>query len=263
MKGLSTLGAVAVSLLTTSVSATPFTFNHLSARNDSSSTCITPRAIPDYKGTDFKNFGMVLFRAVDMIDVFGPLDPLQIMSLSTQTMNLHFIAETLDPIKTQPASMNQFNSSFFPTIPVTHTFDDAADNLDLDVLLVPGGPGVRAPNMEPVEDFIKKMYPKVKLLLTVCTGASLAAKAGVLDDHLATTNKKAWASMIASGPNVQWVSPARYTIDGNIWTSSGVCRILRSLPLLLTPVPCPPPPLAVHILYVVGYKVLYVVSMVG
>lgn len=210
---LSVLGAVRASVIFASNGAFA---SPLAASNDS---CISPRPIPDYTGADLKNFGVVLFRALDMIDVFGPLDPLQIMSLSAQQMKLHLIAETLDPITTEPASMNPFNSSFWPTIPVTNTFED---DLDLDVLIVPGGPGVRAPDLQPVEDYIKKMYPKVKLLITVCTGSGLAAKAGVLDDHLATTNKNAWDLITGWRPEVHWVAPARYVIDGNIWSSSGV-----------------------------------------
>lgn len=158
-----------------------------------------------------------------MIDVYGPLDPLQILAKSTQQMQLHMIAETLDPVTTAPASMNPFNSSFYPTIPVTDTFDD---DLDLDVLIVPGGPGVRAPNMEAVEQYIAKMFPKVKFLLNICTGSGLSAKSGVMDDHLSTTNKAAFDTITAWGPNVHWVSPARYVVDGKIWSSSGVSVLI-------------------------------------
>ncbi|CAI6096867.1 unnamed protein product [Clonostachys chloroleuca] len=202
-------------IMTTSVASAS---TLLAARNDSAE-CITPRPIPDLKGSDFKSFGVVLFRALDMLDVFGPLEPLQLLAVGTQQLNLHFIAETLDPISTRPASMNNFNSSFFPDIPVTNTFDD---DLDLDVLIVPGGLGVRAPGLDAIEKYIKKVYPKVKLLITICTGARLAARSGVMDGRLATTNKNSWDSTTANGPNVKWVSPARYIRDGDIWSSSGV-----------------------------------------
>ena len=125
----------------------------------------------------------------------------------------------MEAVTTAPAYMNPHNSSFFHTIPVTNTFDE---DLDLDVLIVPGGPGVRAPNMEAVENFIAKMFPKVRFLPNICTGSGLSAKAGVLDDHLSTTNKAAWHQITSWGPNVDWVAPARYVVDGKIWSSSGV-----------------------------------------
>lgn len=209
------LSALGAACLATLASATP-----LMARNDS--VCISPRPLPDFKGTDIKKVGMILFQALDMIDVYGPLDPLQIMAKSTQQMQLHMIAETMETVTTAPASMNPMNSSFFPTIPVTNTFDE---DLDLDVLIVPGGPGVRAPNMEAVENYIAKMFPKVKFLLNICTGAGLSAKAGIMDDHLSTTNKAAWDQITSWGPNVNWVAPARYVVDGKIWSSSGVSAL--------------------------------------
>jgi len=193
--------------------------------HSSNETCISPRPIPDFKGSDFRNFGVVMFRGLDMIDVFGTLDPLQLMSLSTQQMRLHLIAETLEPITTEPGRMNPHNSTFFPIFPVTDTFE-SAEELDLDVLIIPGGGGVRNPTLQAEEEFIRKMYPRVKLMLTVCTGAGLAARAGVLDGRMATTNKAAWATMTEWGPKVQWVSPARYVMDGNIWSSSGVTSAL-------------------------------------
>ncbi|KAM0553885.1 hypothetical protein ACHAPJ_007231 [Fusarium lateritium] len=186
---------------------------------DAESTCITPGVIPNITGSQIRNVGVVLFQALDMIDVFGPLDPLQLLALSVQQLNLHLIAETLEPVTTAPVAMNKFNSSFWPTIPPTNTFDD---DLDLDVLIVPGGAGARNPNLQAVTGYIAKMYPKVKILMTICTGAGVAARSGVLDGHMATTNKNAWATMMEMGPKVNWVSPARFVIDGKVWSSSGV-----------------------------------------
>ncbi|TQN68762.1 Isonitrile hydratase [Colletotrichum shisoi] len=166
------------------------------------------------------NFGAIVFRAMDMLDIFGPLDALQLVA-HNRHLNLHLIAATLDPVTTAPqaAGMNVYNSSFWPTIQPTATFDD---DLDLDVLIVPGGPGTRAPGLEHIVEYVRRYHPKVKYLITICTGASFAAKAGALDGKRATTNKAAWKLITAMGPNVQWVSPARYVVDGNVWTSSGV-----------------------------------------
>lgn len=162
----------------------------------------------------------MLFRAFDGQDIFGPLDALQLLAFQRQ-MNLYLIAETLDPVTSEPASpaMNSKNSSFWPVILPTHTF---ANVPDLDVLLVPGGAGVRAPDVKNITDFIADQYPSLEYLITVCTGAGLAAKSGVLDGRRATTNKSAWSTVTAWGPKVDWVRQARWVVDGNIWTSAGV-----------------------------------------
>ena len=66
------------------------------------------------------------------------------------------------------------------------------------------------------------MTPELQYLLTVCTGAGVAARAGVLDGKYATTNKRAWESTTALRTEVKWIAKARWVVDGNIWSSSGV-----------------------------------------
>ncbi|KAH7152667.1 DJ-1/PfpI family protein [Dactylonectria macrodidyma] len=181
------------------------------------STSTSPRKAPELP----KNYGIVVFRAFEMLDVFGPLNALGMLA-KTRQLNLYIISDTLDLVSTQPmtASMNSQNSSFFPQIQPTHTFDTIPD--DIDVLIIPGGLGVRSPHLSPTVDYVAKTYPKLKYLITICTGAVIAAKAGVLDGRRATTNKASWKSTIANGPNVNWVNHARWVVDGNIWTSSGI-----------------------------------------
>jgi transcriptional regulator GlxA family with amidase domain len=71
-------------------------------------------------------------------------------------------------------------------------------------------------------DFVRTTYPNLQYLITICTGAGIAARAGVLDGRKATTNKAAWNATVALGPNVNWVKEARWVVDGNIWTTSGI-----------------------------------------
>jgi len=137
--------------------------------------------------------------------------------------------------------MNPANASFWPVLVPDATF---ADDLDLDVLIVPGGIGMRNPNITRkggAADFIARTVPKVQYLWTICTGAGIAAQAGVLDGKHATTNKAAWGDITPLGPKVLWVSPARWVVDGNVWTSSGVSCLTAShlCPCVLC-LPCTP-----------------------
>lgn len=167
-----------------------------------------------------KNWGVVLFRSFDGQDIFGPLEALQLLAFERQ-MNLYFIVENLDPVTSEPvsAAANSKNSSFWPIILPTHTFSTAPE---LDVLLVPGGGGVQAPDVRNITDFIADRYPSLEYLLTICVGAGLAAKSGVLDGRRATTSKSAWSIITPWGPNVDWVRQARWVVDDNIWTAAGV-----------------------------------------
>ncbi|KAI3327047.1 class I glutamine amidotransferase-like protein [Xylariaceae sp. AK1471] len=161
-------------------------------------------------------FGVVLFPGFQALDVFGPLDALNNMSRTTP-LEFVALAATLDPVNTKVEAPGRIGQSVVPT----HTFDNCPE--DLEVLLVPGGFGCRDQAiMTPIVEFLKRVYPKLRYLLTVCTGSAIVAMSGVLDGRRATSNKRSWEWATSQGPNVQWVRQARWVVDGNIWTSSGV-----------------------------------------
>ncbi|KXJ86108.1 DJ-1/PfpI family protein, partial [Microdochium bolleyi] len=169
---------------------------------------------------------MILFPAFTPLDVFGPLDMLNTLSLSVH-MNLSLIAKTLEPVTTQLRNHQTANSSFSQRVVPTHTF--ANPPADLDVLFVPGGAGTRAVGSPDPElrltdliQYIRTVYPSLKYIVSVCTGAQLLAMAGVLDGRTATTNKAAWKQMTPYGPKTYWKAHARWVHDGNVYTSAGV-----------------------------------------
>lgn len=161
--------------------------------------------------------GVVLFPGFQALDVFGPVDCINVLSWS-HSVTLALISSTLEPVTTKsPASANAIGQSVVPT----HTFATAPS---LDLLLVPGGLGTRGSNLaiEEAISYIRNVYPQLCYLITVCTGSGLAARAGVLDGKRATTNKMAWAEITGLAVNVDWVPRARWVVDGNVWSSSGV-----------------------------------------
>ncbi|KAF8152583.1 DJ-1/PfpI family protein [Crassisporium funariophilum] len=165
-------------------------------------------------------YGVIVYPGYQALDIFGPLDVLNTLSLA-YPLQLSIIAETLVPVSTKPpVPFSNPRSDFSQSINPTHTF---ASCPPIDVLIVPGGIGNRvSENIDPVVEYIAKIYPSLKYLITVCTGSGLAARAGILNGRKATTNKRAWARTVQLGPLVDWVPHARWVVDGNIWTSSGV-----------------------------------------
>jgi transcriptional regulator GlxA family with amidase domain len=181
------------------------------------------------------NYGMIVFPAFTNLDVFGPLDILNRVA-SSHPMNLSIIASTLAPVSTATNHTEHFSQSIVPT----HTFKHPPK--ELDVLIVPGGVGstYEAPALLDAIAYIKHEYPRLQYIISVCTGATLLARAGVLDGKNATTNKQAWAWATSQGPKVHWVPVARWVVDGNIWTTSGVAAGMDGVYAFVGVFLCPP-----------------------
>ncbi|KAG6827864.1 hypothetical protein H0H92_010162 [Tricholoma furcatifolium] len=177
------------------------------------------------KGPVPVNFGIVVFPGFQALDAFGPLDALNTLS-HIFPMNLAILSETLELVSTKNPMGNPLGSDFGQSISPTHTF---ASPPPLDVLLVPGGLGAMLPSVQTTIDFVGKIYPSLKYLITVCNGASIPARAGVFDGKKATTAKVSYLSEIAMRKEVKWVAHARWVVDGNIWTSSGVTAGLDAI----------------------------------
>ncbi|WP_235954940.1 DJ-1/PfpI family protein [Cyclobacterium salsum] len=91
------------------------------------------------------------------------------------------------------------------------------------MLLIPGGMGTRkeVDNKSLIEQ-IKGIAGASSYVLTVCTGSALLARSGLLDGRQATSNKRAFSWVESMGPNVVWDKKARWKVDDNYYTSSGV-----------------------------------------
>ncbi|KAK3954679.1 class I glutamine amidotransferase-like protein [Pseudoneurospora amorphoporcata] len=181
-----------------------------------------------------KTYALLLFRSFEILDAYGPIEILQFVAKFHPLRLLIFSRSFPGPVLTSPTlpSMNPQNSSFYPIFNPTHAiptteqqWNDMREVLEsVDVLMVPGGEGVYDPDLEAGGElaFLRRMKKKDKYLVTVCIGSAVVARAGVLDGRRATTNKMVWGEVTPLGEKVKWVSPARWVVDGNIWTSSGV-----------------------------------------
>ncbi|KAG6808957.1 hypothetical protein H0H92_002244 [Tricholoma furcatifolium] len=167
------------------------------------------------------NFGVILYPGFQALDVFGPLDALNTLALiSPHPLTLSIIASTLDPVSTKPPPSTAPAIAVSQSVVPTHTFANAPP---LDVLLIPGGRGARdASIVQDAVEFTAHVYPSLKYLITVCTGSVIAARAGVLDHRRATSNKASWQWVIEQRKEVVWVPQARWVVDENVWSSSGI-----------------------------------------
>ncbi len=93
----------------------------------------------------------------------------------------------------------------------------------IDTLLLPGGSGVAgARRSPPLVDWIRRTGPRARRVATVCSGAFLAAEAGLLDGRRVTTHWARAAELAADYPSVTVDADPIYVRDGSVWSSAGV-----------------------------------------
>ncbi len=102
-----------------------------------------------------------------------------------------------------------------------HTFEDCPP---LDALIVPGGPG--ADERTPVQDelllpFLRERAGSTATVASVCTGAFLLGRAGLLDGRRATTHSAALEALRGEFPATEVVA-AKVVDEGAILTAAGV-----------------------------------------
>lgn len=92
-----------------------------------------------------------------------------------------------------------------------------------DLLIIPGGDGSRKVLQQPdVISWIIENAKTAEKVMSVCSGALLLAKAGLLDGLKATTHFEVLETLAEVGPKIEILKDVRFTDNGKILTSAGV-----------------------------------------
>ncbi len=92
-----------------------------------------------------------------------------------------------------------------------------------DILLIPGGMGTRRQMRNAtLIAWIREQAASAELVLSVCTGALLLAKAGLLDGLGATTHHGALGLLAEMSPQVMVERQKRFVDSGRVITSAGI-----------------------------------------
>lgn len=145
--------------------------------------------------------GFLLFKNAEMLDFAGPF---QILAYCGAP---NIIAKTQGPIQMMPAGEVVAEMDF-------------ANAPDFDMLIVPGGVGqVEAMEDEATLTFIRDQHAKGAIVASVCTGALILAKAGLLKGKSGTTHWMARGELGRMGVNVV---TDRFVDEGQVLTAAGV-----------------------------------------
>jgi transcriptional regulator GlxA family with amidase domain len=153
------------------------------------------------------SLGVALYKDFELLDVYGPLEMFGSLG---EDLSIITIAEAAGPVASTQGPETVASESFASAPP-------------LDLLLVPGGIGT-LPQLDndAYLDFLRERAGPAKVVMSVCSGSALLAKAGLLDGKRATSNKMFFSLATAQSDAVEWVEAARWVADGKMVTSSGV-----------------------------------------
>ncbi len=168
-----------------------------------------------------KNIAILLFDKIEVLDFAGPFEVFSVCGASGPNpghFNVYTVAEKSPVLARNGLSINpQFSLDNCP-IPY--------------IMVIPGGGGFyedgspygsRKEMHNPVIlNWIEKHNATAELVLSVCTGSLMLAKAGLLNGLSATTHWKAMDQLKEVAPDTKLVYDGRWVDNGRIITSAGV-----------------------------------------
>jgi transcriptional regulator GlxA family with amidase domain len=159
-----------------------------------------------------RNLAILIFDDVEVLDFCGPFEAFSATGQNERPrpFNVSIVAEQMRPISARNGlSVN-------PRYTIT-------DCPSPDIILVPGGQGTRREmHNDVLIDWIKQQAGHVELVLSVCTGALLLAKAGLLDGLEATTHHSAIDLLRDVARQTMVHTDRRYVDNGKIILSAGI-----------------------------------------
>ena len=164
-----------------------------------------------------KQVGILIFESVEVLDFCGPFEVFSVTRLNEEKrreelspFSAFLVAETKRPVVA---------TGGMKVLP-DYDLDDCPQS---DVLVVPGGWGTRKEiNNERLLRWIADRSRQVETLTSVCTGALLLGKAGLLDGKRATTHWRSLDWMQELFPKTTVERQLHFVEAGSLFTSAGI-----------------------------------------
>jgi transcriptional regulator GlxA family with amidase domain len=155
-------------------------------------------------GRSAKTVAIFIHEGVELLDFAGPGEV-----FASSGFEVYTVAATTEPIVSQG----------FVTVTPQYSIDNAPAP---DILVLPGG-STGTPLKNPaVIEWIRKVSRDTTVSLSVCTGAFLLAKAGLLDGLSATTFHGQIDGLRSAAPRTTVIENTRWVDNGRIVTTAGV-----------------------------------------
>ena len=156
--------------------------------------------------------GIFIFDDVEVLDFCGPWEVFSVTGRPSN--NAYFQVYTM-------ASTQQLITARHGLKVVPHY--DLQNVPPPDILVIPGGLGTRVLlENKHVLSSLKTLAESAQLVLSVCTGALLLAKLGLLDHLKATTHHSALELLKSLAPTAQILADKKYVDNGRVIVAGGI-----------------------------------------
>jgi transcriptional regulator GlxA family with amidase domain len=162
-------------------------------------------------GVSARRVVIVAFEGVQPLDVVGPAEVFSTASrLSPPGYAVEVVAPRAEPVRASSVSLVPDRSI-------------ASCRGRIDTLVCAGGTGVReAARDERLIRWLRAAAGRSRRVASVCTGAFLLARAGLLDGRRATTHWSACEALANRHPAIRVEPDPIFVADGGVYTSAGV-----------------------------------------
>jgi transcriptional regulator GlxA family with amidase domain len=155
---------------------------------------------------------ILLFDDVEVLDFAGPFEIFGVTGKRDNATPFDVVT-----VAEQPGEIRARNGL---TVTPRYAFADCPAP---DILVVPGGYGTRREmHNERVIEWIRAQVPRAEVIFSVCTGALLLARAGLLDGIEITTHHGALDLLAETAPSSIVRGDRRFIDNGSVITSAGV-----------------------------------------
>lgn len=182
----------------------------LVAMSQASKTAVARENAQPKPRTGARNLAILIFDGVQIIDYTGPYETFgHVHDKDGPAFNIYTVSEKTAPITTAMGM----------SVNPKYSFENAPPP---DVMLIPGG-DVQGQLANPATiRWLQEKAKDAEVVLSVCNGAFILAKAGLLDGLEATTTSNLIPYLRKEAPKTRVVDDRRFVDNGKIITAAGL-----------------------------------------
>ena len=161
------------------------------------------------KQSDLKNVAIFIHDGVEILDFAGPGEVFAATRTDRGAFNVYTVSISTEPIMSQ---------GFVKIIPEF----DLQTAPQPDIIVLPGGNTGSVLDNADLIKWVQEVAPELDVALSVCTGAFILQKAGLLDNLKATTFHGAIDRLREIATKTEVLADTRWVDNGKVITTAGV-----------------------------------------